>query len=104
MPGSAPHTSITPPLPLSTLSGLNVERLYNAIRLTTFTSLLTEGDFSPAVGPDGKNAMYTLIDCLAYAVAVEVVREINNNSRLQAMPGATDVGPAGAGIIVGFVA
>jgi hypothetical protein len=100
---AAPHTSLTPTLPLSTLSGLNAERLYLALQTTAFSSILTTGDFSPSVGPDGKNAMFTLIDCLCYAIAAEVVAEIKNNSMLQAMPGMTDQGPAGAGIIVGFV-
>jgi hypothetical protein len=74
-----------------------------SLQTTAFSSILATGDFVPSVGPDGKNAMFTLIDCLCYAIATEVVREINNYSKLQAMPGGTDMGIAGSGIIMGFV-
>ena len=102
MPGTAPHTSLTIPMPMSDLTGLQVERLYNNLRLTAFSSILTVGDLVPSVGPDGANAMYTLIDCMCYAIAAEVVMEIQNHSVLQAIPGGTDKGIAGAGIIVGY--
>jgi hypothetical protein len=85
------------------LDGLNEERLYLCLRTTAFSSILTAGDLVPSVGPDGANAMFTLIDCMCYAIATEVCREINGHSKLQAMPGGTDVGTAGAGIIVGFL-
>jgi hypothetical protein len=100
---AAPKTSITPKLPISCLLGLDEDRLYLSLKTTAFSSILTAKDLVPSVGPDGSNAIYTLVDCLCYAIATEVVREINNFSRLTAIPGGTDQGPAGAGIIVGYV-
>jgi hypothetical protein len=98
----APHTSLTIPMPISDMSGLMVERLYMNIRMTAFSSILAVGDLVPSVGPDGANTMYTLIDCLSYAIAAEVVAEIKNHSCLTAAPGSTDKGIAGAGIIAGW--
>jgi hypothetical protein len=97
----APQTSLTIPMSQSDQQGLDVDRLYNNIKTTAFSSILTTGDYVPAIGPDAKNAMFTMIDCMCYAIAVEVVREINNHSNLKAL--STDRGISGAGIISGYV-
>src|ERR1035437_6602618 len=98
----APHTSLTIPQPISDMTGVMYERLYLSIRLTAMTSILASEQILFSVGPDSLNSLETLVDCIAYAVAVEVVQEIKNHSNL--IPIVTDVPPFGAGIIKGSVA
>lgn len=97
----APPTSITIHMGMSDMMGMMEERLYQNIRLTAMTSMMTSENILFSMGVDGLGSLAALVDCIAYAVATEVVLEIQNHSML--MGASRDVSIAGAGIITGWV-
>jgi hypothetical protein len=100
---TAPETSETIELPFSDMEGIKYKRLYLAIRSTAMSSMLASKDSIFGVGVEGVTTLFTMVDCIAYAVAVEVALEIHNHSKLEAAQGMRDTGTAGAGIIGGWL-
>lgn len=98
---SAPQTSITPLISPSAQDGIEYMRLYENIRTTAMSSMMASNNLIFTVGIEGLTSLSALVDCIAYAVAVEVTLEIKGHSKLQSI--ARDAGSAGAGIISGYV-
>lgn len=86
---------------VSDLTGLNSERLYLKLKLTALEQLIGSQNLIPTIGIDGVLALSSFVDAMCKAVAQEVVAEIQGHSNLMAI--TRDAGPAGAGIITGFV-
>ena len=95
-----PSSDLTANPVISDLTGLLAPRLYLNLRTTAMLAIMSTKNVTFGVDMAGNSSLFTVVDALCMAIAVEVVSEIKSHSNLGAL--VRDQGPAGAGIIVGW--
>lgn len=86
---------------MSDMMGMNAERLYMNLRTTAMLAIMESENLLFSVDAQGVTGLFSMVDAMCQAIAVEVVSEIQSHSNLMSM--TRDTGIAGAGIITGWV-
>ena len=86
---------------MSDMMGLNADRLYMNLRTSAMLAIMQSENLLFSVDAHGITGLFSMVDSMCQAIAVEVVSEIQSHSNLMAM--TRDAGIAGAGIITGWV-